>query len=165
MPVQAACFAAAAERYGVPEALLRAVAKVESGSQDARTVENTNRDGTRDIGRMQINSRWLPTLQQWGITEARLRDECTSIHVGAWILAGNIERLGGLNWAAVGSYNVGCRSLGKAECETRRNRYAWKVFHALKPETTAKGRGPEIQVEVSETATRRQTEITAVVFE
>lgn len=128
----AACYEEAAKRYGVSESLLRAIAKVESGNRDARTVENRNANGTRDIGRMQINTGWLPTLKQYGITEDELRDECTSIHVGAWIISQNI-RAKGLNWDAVGAYNVGCRSLSKDECQARRNRYAWRVFNALKP--------------------------------
>jgi len=129
---QATCYGEAAARYSVPEKLLRAIATVESGTQDAATVENKNKDGTRDIGRMQINTGWLGTLKQFGITEVSLRDECTSIHVGAWVMAHNVNRHG-LSWDAVGAYNVGCKHLKKQECERRRNLYAWKVFHAIKP--------------------------------
>ena len=128
----AACYREAAARYGVPEKLLRAIAHVESGKRDAATVENKNKDGTRDIGRMQINTGWLGTLKQFGITEESLRNECTSIHVGAWIMAHNVNRHG-LSWEAVGAYNVGCKQLSKSECERRRNLYAWKVFRAIKP--------------------------------
>lgn len=127
----ASCFADAAARYGVSETVLRAIATVESGSAPA-TVESRNTNGTRDIGRMQINTWWLPELKKFGITEAALRDECTSIHVGAWILANNVSQHGE-GWDAIGAYNVGCRSLSKDECTRRRNRYAWKVFNALKP--------------------------------
>ena len=127
------CYKEASTVYGVPEALLRAIAKVESGGMDARKVENRNADGSRDIGRMQINTGWLPVLARYGIDEERLRDECTSIRVGAWIMAQNVGKHG-LNWTAVGSYNVGCRKLSKEECERRRNLYAWKVFHAIRPE-------------------------------
>jgi soluble lytic murein transglycosylase-like protein len=124
-----ACFDAAADRYRLPASLLRAVARVESGGLNARTAQNTNRDGTRDIGRMQINTGWLPTLSRWGIDEEKLRDECVSIHVGAWILAGNVARHGA-NWEAVGAYNVGCRALAADECTRRRNAYAWRVWRA-----------------------------------
>jgi soluble lytic murein transglycosylase-like protein len=126
------CYSQAAARYGVPDKLLRAIARVESGTLNAATAENENKDGTRDIGRMQINTRWLGALKQFGITEDSLRNECTSIQVGAWILADNVNRLG-LSWDAVGAYNVGCRKLDKQECERRRNLYAWKVFRAIKP--------------------------------
>ena len=116
----------------VPEELLRAIAKVESGALNAATAENKNKDGTRDIGRMQINTGWLGALTKFGITEDSLRNECTSIQVGAWIMAHNVNRHG-LSWDAVGAYNVGCKKLSKQECERRRNLYAWKVFRAIKP--------------------------------
>lgn len=129
---EASCYKEAAQRYGVSETLLRAIAKVESGGQDAAKVVNVNADGSRDIGRMQINSGWLPALRKYGIGEAELKDECISITVGAWIVAQNVQSKG-LNWDAVGAYNVGCRKLAEAECTKRRNTYAWKVFRALKP--------------------------------
>jgi len=124
------CFEQAAVRYDVPAELLRAVAWVESGALDAAKAENRNPNGTRDIGRMQINTSHLPQLSGYGIDERSLRDECTSIHVGAWLLAHGIARYG-LTWEAVGSYNVGCRALSSAECSRRRNLYAWRVAKAL----------------------------------
>lgn len=133
----ASCYGDAAEKYGIPEALLRAIAHVESGGRDARRVENANSDGSKDIGRMQINSNWLPVLKRFGITAESLRDECVSIKVGAWIMSQNVDRHG-LNWEAVGAYNVGCRKLKKEECERRRNLYAWKVFRAIRPEQQQK---------------------------
>lgn len=134
----AACYQEAASRYGVPEPLLRAIAQVESGSADARTVENVNPNGSRDIGRMQINSGWLAALRPFGITENSLRDECTSIHVGAWILANNMMQHGGLSWTAVGAYNVGCLRLSKEECERRRNAYSWRVYRKLQAQLSAR---------------------------
>ncbi len=145
-PVQAACYEEAAKRYAVSESLLRAIAKVESGNRDAKTVENVNANGTKDIGRMQINTGWLPTLNKYGIGEKELRDECTSIHVGAWIISQNISAKG-LNWDAVGAYNVGCKGLAKDDCQARRNRYAWRVFRALKPNEQQKHE-PNAQVAV-----------------
>ena len=82
----------AAARYRVSSELLYAIARTES-ALDPQAV-GRNRNGTRDIGLMQINSAWLPTLAAHGIGERDLFDPCTSIHVGAWILAGNVQRLG-----------------------------------------------------------------------
>jgi len=98
-----ACWEAAAARYQVNSALLYAIARTESGLNPSAIGSNSN--GTRDIGLMQINSAWLPALSRYGISERDLFEPCTSIHVGAWILAGNIQRLG-YTWDAVGAYNT-----------------------------------------------------------
>ena len=93
-----ACWDEAAARCGLSSHLLYAIARTESGLNPAAV--GRNRDGSRDIGLMQINSSWLPTLASHGIAEHHLFDACTSIHVGAWILAGNVSRLG-YTWEAV----------------------------------------------------------------
>ena len=98
-----ACWEEAATRYQVSSTLLYAIARTESDLNPRAVGSNTN--GSRDIGLMQINSAWLPTLSRYGITERELFEPCTSIHVGAWILAGNIQRLG-YTWDAVGAYNT-----------------------------------------------------------
>ncbi len=98
-----ACWEEAATRYQVSSTLLHAIARTESGLNPQAIGRNTN--GSRDIGLMQINSAWLPTLSRYGINERDLFEPCTSIHVGAWILAGNIQRLG-YTWDAVGAYNT-----------------------------------------------------------
>ncbi len=98
-----ACWDEAAARYGLSSHLLYAIARTESSLNPAAVGHNRN--GTRDIGLMQINSSWLPALAGHGIAEHHLFDACTSIHVGAWILAGNVARLG-YTWDAVGAYNA-----------------------------------------------------------
>lgn len=99
-----ACLQQAAQHFGLAPALLQAIAQVESGGNPA-AVNRSNRNGSRDIGLMQINSRWLPTLARWQVFEQDLFDPCVSAHVGAWILADNIARLGPV-WRAVGAYNA-----------------------------------------------------------
>ena len=98
------CIRHAASSYNIPVELLSAIAKVES-NMNPRTI-NFNRNGTKDIGLMQINSVWLPELEKYGITEDRLWDTCTNAMVGAWILARNIATFG-FNVNALGSYNAG----------------------------------------------------------
>ena len=118
-----ACWAEAAARYDVNPYLLYAIAKTESNlNPDAL---NRNKDGSYDIGLMQINSHWLPILRKYGIGPEQLRDACTNIHVGAWVLAQNIRRLGN-SWEAVGAYNATSAAL--------RNRYADKVYRNLPPQ-------------------------------
>lgn len=118
--VRADCLDDAAAYHHVDARLLRAIAQQESGMRD--DVIATNRNGTRDIGRMQINSSWLPTLARFGITERKLLDGCVSSYVGAWILAHNFARLG-LTWDAVGAYN--------AVSPDKRARYATQIYRRL----------------------------------
>jgi soluble lytic murein transglycosylase-like protein len=119
----AACWYEAGARYGVNPSLLYAIAKTES-SLNPLAVNRSNANGTYDVGLMQINSSWLPTLRKYGITEQQLYDACTSIHVGAWILAQNIRRLGN-SWDAVGAYN--------SPNPKRRLDYALRVYKNLPP--------------------------------
>ena len=107
-------------RYGLSPLLLYAIARTES-SLNPQAI-GRNRNGSRDIGLMQINSSWLPVLAALGIGELDLLDPCTNIQVGAWILAGNVQRLG-YTWNAVGAYN--------AESPTRRRAYAERVYRHL----------------------------------
>ena len=109
-----ACWEDAAQRYKVSSALLYAIARTESGLNPQALGRNPN--GSRDIGLMQINSAWLPKLASLGIDERNLFEPCTNIHIGAWILAGNIQRLGH-TWEAVGAYNAASPALRRAYIE------------------------------------------------
>ncbi|OPB24476.1 transglycosylase SLT domain-containing protein [Pseudomonas fluorescens] len=125
------CWEEAASRYDLEPELLQAIASVESGYR-AQAKNYTNRNGTRDIGLMQINSIHLPRLLKQGITEERLLSEpCLSVEVGASILAEFIQRFG-YNWTAVGAYNVGPGP--GPQREALRLRYAeriWVRYEAL----------------------------------
>lgn len=120
MPAQA-CWDEAAARYRVNSAVLYAIARTESGLNPLAVGRNAN--GSRDIGLMQINSSWLPKLAEFGITERDLFQPCTSIHVGAWLLAHNIYRYG-YTWEAVGAYN--------AVSPSKRSAYIKKVQRNLR---------------------------------
>jgi soluble lytic murein transglycosylase-like protein len=123
IPGKAACFEEAAARYQVPSVLLKAISRVESAGNPSAL--NRNKDGSFDIGHMQINSRWLPKLSHFGISRDQLWDPCTNTLVGAWILAQNVQRIG-YSWSAVGAYN--------AASPVMRDRYARKISDALKRE-------------------------------
>ena len=81
----------------------RVLAPHESGMRPNAVNRNTN--GSEDIGLMQINTSWLPTLARYGIRREHLFNGCVSAYVGAWILASNVRRFGP-NWKAVGAYNA-----------------------------------------------------------
>merc|ERR1711862_384254 len=98
------CWVDAGTRYQVDPWLLYAIAEQES-SLNPLAVNHNNRDKSRDVGIMQINSFWFPKLEKYGLSEQRLFDPCTNIHVGAWILSQSIQVFGN-NWRAVGAYNA-----------------------------------------------------------
>jgi soluble lytic murein transglycosylase-like protein len=115
------CFEQAGARYGVSPVLLSAISRVESNGNPL--ARNVNRDGSEDLGHMQINSRWLRVLASYGIDRKALLDPCINAHVGAWILAQSILAHG-YRWEAIGAYNARSRS--------KRAIYAHRVASALK---------------------------------
>lgn len=128
------CFAEAAATYGVTELTLRAIAIVESSSRPWAVNRNHyQRTGSIDIGLMQVNSRWTQAkpLKQLGYTTESLRDPCTNIKVGAWILANSL-RTHKDYWEGVGAYNAACTVLKGDDCKRARYTYAWKVYRAMK---------------------------------
>ena len=128
------CFDEAGAMYGVSPLLLKAVAQVESNMRP-HAVNSTHTASTQsqDIGLMQINTRWLRRnpIKSLGYTEAHLYDACTSVKLGAWVLANNFTRYGS-SWEAVGAYNAACTRLKGDACRRARNGYAWKVYRAMR---------------------------------
>ncbi len=120
----ATCWQEASKRYNVPISLLQAIAFVESSNRARIVALNTN--GSMDYGFMQINDFWLPELRKYHIGTAELMDACTSVNVGAWILAQNIQQMG-YNWEAIGAYGAGT----KKDKATARRKYAEKVWKAM----------------------------------
>lgn len=125
------CFDLHGQAYGVNPNLLRALARTES-SMNPRAINGSHQahTGSVDIGLMQINSRWLPTLSRFGIQREDLHDACTNIEVGAWILS-TLMRDKGDSWDAVGAWNAACTELRGDDCKAARARFAWKVFDRL----------------------------------
>lgn len=113
------CWDQAAAYHNVDPWLLMSIAKVESGFNPS--AFNGNRNGSYDLGMMQINSSWFPRLKKMGITQEMLKDACTSTYVGAWILSHNIKQYG-YTWRAIGAYNSPKVSIGY--------KYARKVYAA-----------------------------------
>lgn len=131
------CWDAAGAYHGIDPWLLYAIGYVESRHNPA-AVNGSNRNGTRDVGMMQINSIWLPELRKHGVTEAALTNACASTYIGAWIMAKNIRKHG-YTWEAIAVYNVGSLTtparvrIGKA--------YARKVYAAYEKLVRERGAG------------------------
>lgn len=115
------CWISAAQRHQVDVYLLYAIAWVESKHDPLAIGKNKN--GSFDLGLMQINTIWLPELAKYGISKTHLLDGCASIFVGAWIMSKNFKRYG-YTWKAIGAYNSATPSIGY--------KYAQKVYAAHK---------------------------------
>ena len=120
---QAFCFEEAGKAHGISPELLRSIARVESGFN--YKAVNKNRNGSRDLGLMQINSAWIDTLNLK--RDELITDPCYNVMTGADILRRCIDRYG-YTWEAVGCYNA--KSKGKREG------YSWKIYRELKREKT-----------------------------
>jgi hypothetical protein len=69
------CIEEAAVIFHVPEKLIISVLLTERGKMGEISK---NRNGSYDIGLMQINSSWLPDLKRYDITESDLKYNCKS---------------------------------------------------------------------------------------
>lgn len=116
------CMIKASEYYQVNPLVLWGIAKVESNFNPYAV--NKNKNGSYDIGIMQINSAWIPTLKKFGLYDVKkIWDPCYNIHVGAWVLSQCIKQHGN-TWKAIGCYN--------AASNPKRMKYAWKIYNAIK---------------------------------
>lgn len=119
------CFEEAGRIYGINPSLLQSIARVESGL-DAKAI-NINKNGSTDLGLMQINSAWIKPLQL--NRDKLLSDPCYNVKTGAKILKGCIDRWD-YTWQAIGCYNATSRS--------KRVGYSWKIYRELKKEGARK---------------------------
>lgn len=112
------CVNQAAEKYRLHPSVLTAIIEIESGGnryainiEGKPFVKNSyeyayqllelNHGKSIDVGLMQVNSQWFKKLnipQYYGL------DECTNIHLGAWILANEVNRHG-YNAKAIAKYH------------------------------------------------------------
>ncbi|HEY6437499.1 MAG TPA: lytic transglycosylase domain-containing protein [Ignavibacteriaceae bacterium] len=145
------CWIEAGKRYNLDPWLLYAVAWTESNLDPTATNGNST---TVDIGLMQINSWWLPKLKKMGIEREHLFDPCTSIHVGAWILATNFHRFG-FSWKAIGAYNASTEWKQKIYAEKVYRNYNWFTQKALEAQIKAMEKGVELVLENPVTRRRK----------
>ena len=114
------CILRSARKYQIYPGLIEAIIAVESNF-NPRAI-NRNKNGSVDVGLMQINSFWFPRLKKYGISVEDLFDPCVNVEVGTWILAQCVAEHG-YTWEAVGCYN--------AVNPVKRKRYAWKIYQML----------------------------------
>lgn len=116
-------FLEASYRYNVNPYVLYAIAKTESGLNPYAV--HINKNGTRDIGIMQINERWVYTLNKSGypITINHLFDPRTNINMGAYVLRLCMNKYGN-TWQAIDCYNKGNKATGYSK-------YVYNVYNNL----------------------------------
>ena len=101
-PVTFQCVLEAASTANVPASALFAILWVEGGHPGEA---HRNRNGTYDLGPMQINSIWIPALRRAGFTRRDLKDSgCMNVLAGAAILRTQLARSGRLA-QALGDYH------------------------------------------------------------
>ena len=112
------CSIDASLKYDVPASILIAVAKVENGKVNS---VNYNKNGSYDIGKMQINSTYLLDLKKYGITEDMLKsDGCFPYYVAAYKIKRHLIEDKGTYWQRIANYhsrtaeyNMNYQKLGK----------------------------------------------------
>lgn len=115
--VLAACLILAAQTYSVPPAVMVGILQVEGGKVGQEVGPNKN--GSYDLGPMQINTLWVPRLAKyWGVSNQTARrwirdDACTNMGVSAWILRKNMNETGSLS-KAIAHYHSRTPTLGYA---------------------------------------------------
>jgi len=112
-----ACLDAAARNAHVSPSVLLVLLYVEGGHPG--TVSD-NRNGTVDLGPMQVNSTWIGRIAaRWRTTPQRtyaaLRDSsCANIEAGSWILGQALAETHGDLWQAVAFYHSHTPRFGEA---------------------------------------------------
>ena len=103
-----ACMSLVASIYNLPPRVLPSIQAIEGGIP-GQAVRNTN--GTEDLGIMQVNTLWLPSLSRYtGLPqeEVRLRllsRPCFNIAAAGAILRHYLDRSGGDVMTAIGNYH------------------------------------------------------------
>lgn len=95
-------FEKAGKDFGIEPTLLQRIATIESSLNPLAI--NQNKNGTVDIGLMQINSMHLKELSKVGVTRQSLLDPEVNVYVAALLLSSHIRKRG-YNIEAIGCYH------------------------------------------------------------
>jgi len=83
------CINEASIEFNIPATLIITILNIEQG-KIGQAVQNKN--GTYDLGPMQINSLWLLKFKQFGISKDDLQyNPCINVKAGTWLLAKSIS--------------------------------------------------------------------------
>ena len=103
-----ACMALVAQVYSLPPRVLPSIQKVEGGRHG---LVHWNTNGSADIGVMQVNTTWLPTLSRYTklpeseVTQRLLDRPCFNIAAAGLILRTYLDEARGDLLTAVGFYH------------------------------------------------------------
>jgi len=105
------CINQSAIEFHIPAKLIIAILNNERGKIGQAVL---NKNGTYDLGPMQVNTSWLPELKKYGISRQDVQyNACINIQVGAWILAKSITEETNL-LTGIGNYNSHTFTLNKS---------------------------------------------------
>lgn len=130
-----ACMALVAQIYSLPPRVLPSIQAVEGG---AVGVAHRNRDGTEDLGIMQINTLWVPTLARYShITVAEARERllarpCYNIAAAGLVMRTYLDETRGDLMRAVGNYHSHTPMLNQ-DYQTKVLRSASILFTTARP--------------------------------
>lgn len=97
------CIVEAAQCFQINPLVIKAIIWQESKNQ--QQAMNRNKNGTVDVGIMQINTVHFKALKALGINESLLRENsCANVFSGAWVLKQHIDRYG-YTWEGIGTYH------------------------------------------------------------
>lgn len=114
------CINYAASEYHVPAKLIIAILNVEQGRIG---MASKNKNGTYDLGPMQINTSWWPKLSTYGYTKEEIQNNaCINIEIGTWILSKNIAD-GNNFFIGIGLYHSGRLDLNQKYVQQVRIKY------------------------------------------
>lgn len=153
-PAAADCIDDAARYQGVHPHVLRAIAYHESRMKPETVNHNKNR--TRDIGLMGINTVHGGELSRYGIAPDRLFDPCVNAYVGAWLLRRKVDKYGA-TWKAVAAYHSETPQVGEAYMRRIQDvMRRWGLLPALAAVANAGGKGTPSASEANQVSARGQ---------
>ncbi len=121
MDVPLECISKAAVTFHVQPLTIMSIIMTEGGHVGE---VSKNKNGSYDIGPMQINSSWLPHLRQYNISREDIlyNRNCSNIFVGTWILAKGLSHSNDF-LVGIGDYNSHTKHFNKAYYEKVRINY------------------------------------------